>query len=371
MRKVPLADPSRFVDANRTELLSATEKIFNGGRYVLGPNVDAFEHEFASYVGTSSCISVANGTDALELALKASNVHGREVIIAPNAGGYSAVSTTAAGGTPKWADVDSMTLLMDCDSIMNLVSHATAAIVITHLYGLAFDVAELRTRLAEVRRSDVVIIEDCAQAHGAKINGQRVGSIGDMGCFSFYPTKNLGAIGDGGAVVTSNKDLNERLRLLRQYGWQDRYIQIFHGGRNSRLDEIQAAILLTGLKSLDERNSRRRSIIKRYSEAGIPVVHGRFAESDQYVAHLAICRDINRGSAVSAFEEFGVSTAIHYPVLDHDMPIYRDGAPSRTPNAARSVEEIYTLPCFPELRDDEVDQVISVFKEHIRLGQSS
>ena len=365
MPRIPLADPSRYILANSDFLIAATSDVLESGRYVLGSNVERFETEFANYVGVGQCISVANGTDALELALKAIGVQGREVIIAPNAGGYSAAATMAAGGTPRWVDIDKSTLLMDPESIIGALVPATAAIVVTHLYGLAFDVDELRCRLLEQSRSDVLIVEDCAQAHGAKINGRMVGSLGDIGCFSFYPTKNLGAIGDGGALTTDSEVLDNKLRAIRQYGWQDRYVQSVPGGRNSRLDELQAAFLRRGLETLDRRNEARRSIIKRYMSAGIPVVHGSFAESERYVAHLAVCRHYERDKVVGILGEAGITTAIHYPMLDQDFPVFDHLGKNLNKVAKECVGTIYSLPCFPELRDDEVDRVIEVYSSGI------
>ena len=245
-------------------LIAAMQRVVSSGWFVLGPEVRAFEEEFAAYCGTRHCVGVASGTDALELLLRALEVGPQdEVVAAPNAGMYSTTAILAVGATPVYADVDPATLTLSPQGVDPHITPRTKVVIATHLFGRMADVSGLRA-LAE--KHGVALVEDCAQCHGASLNGKRAGSWGDGATFSFYPTKNLGALGDAGAVVTSDVALARRVRNLRQYGWHDKYIVSDRGGRNSRLDELQAALLRVKLGFLERWNAQRKAIAKCYSQ---------------------------------------------------------------------------------------------------------
>ena len=262
---VPVHDPGRQVAAMATELEAAAQRVMRSGWYVDGAEVGAFEREFRSYCGQNHCIAVANGTDALELALRAVGCRaGHEVVTVANAGMYATTACLQVGATPVFADIDPDTLLISPASVAKALSPQTIAVVVTHLYGKVADVPAVAEVLAGRR---VAILEDCAQAHGARVSGRLAGTLGDIAAFSFYPTKNLGALGDGGAVLTGRSDLAERVRLLRQYGWERRFVSRVPYGRNSRMDELQASFLRAKLPKLDAWNARRRSVVERYRGA--------------------------------------------------------------------------------------------------------
>jgi len=333
--------------------------VLRSGWFVLGPEVKAFEEEFANYCGTAHCISLANGTDALELALRALDIGpGKTVLTVANAGMYGSAAILATGALPVYADILPDTLLMDVADLQRILGRQPVdAIVATHLYGLLADAPEI-VRLAHARK--IPVIEDCAQAHGAMLHGQKAGSFGDIGCFSFYPTKNLGALGDGGAAVASRADLAEKVRRLRQYGWSAKYHADLAGGRNSRLDEMQAAVLRVMLPMLDQWNKRRREIAARYSAkiahpaVAVPAIH-----AEEYVAHLYVIRTARRDSLKRHLAEAGIPSDIHYPVPDYAQTSCRHlfAGIDRTVTS-QACTEVLTLPCFPEMSDAEADMVI-------------
>src|SRR5882672_9262932 len=257
--------------AHKSAIDAAIQRVLDAGHYILGNEVRAFEAEFAAYIGRRHCIGVGSGTAALEIALRACDIGpGDEVITAA----HTAVATVAAielcGARPVFVDIEPIYYTLDPAKVARAISPSTKAIVPVHLYGQTADLLAL-TDIA--LRHGLRLIEDCAQAHGAELQGRRLGSFGDLGCFSCYPTKNLGAIGDGGMLVTDSDELARRCRLLREYGWAERYVSHMTGN-NSRLDEIQAAILRAKLPFLDEDNGRRRAIAARYDEhlSGSPSV---------------------------------------------------------------------------------------------------
>ena len=257
---VPLNDLERHNRPLLEELEAAVRAALGSGWYILGPRVWEFEAAFAAYCGAGECIGVGNGTDALELALRALGAGPGDVVAAAaNAGGYGTAAILATGAEPLYVDVDPATMLMDARALRAAVTPRTRAVLVTHLYGHMADMPALLEAAA-----GVPVIEDCAQAHGARLEGRHAGTWGAAGCFSFYPTKNLGALGDGGAVVTSGGELAARLRALRQYGWTAKYTAAVPGGRNSRLDELQAAVLLAKLPRLDAWNRRRGEIAAAY-----------------------------------------------------------------------------------------------------------
>ena len=356
---IPLNDLQRCVGAHVDAIKNAIDQVLASGRYVLGNAVASFEREFADYCGVAHCVGVGNGSDALELALRALGVAANdEVVTVANAAMYSTLAIRAIGATPVYADVDDATLTMNVASLRGVLTQETRAIIVTHLYGRLADIGAIKALAVS---AGLPLIEDCAQAHGAGLEGQRAGGFGNIGCFSFYPTKNLGAVGDGGAVTTDDAGLAARVRALRQYGWQQKYVVAVAGGRNSRLDELQAAVLRVKLRHLDVMNIRRRAIAQSYSNRirntriRTPAIEG-----ENHVAHLYIVRTAERESLRSHLAQHGVGTDIHYPLPDHRQPTVT-GTKSATslPTTEQACREVLTLPCFPEMTDAEADYVIT------------
>ena len=360
---VPVADPRRNVDVHRGELDAAVARVFSGARYVLGPEHDAFEAELRAYLGARHCLGVASGTDALELALLAVGCRpGDEIVTAANAGFYSSAAALSAGLHVRYAEIEETTLGLSAATVEAVLRPATRAVVVTHLYGL---VAEVEPIVALCHDRAVAVVEDCAQAAGARRGGRAAGTFGDAGTFSFYPTKNLAALGDGGAIATDRDDVAEAVRWLRQYGWEAKYRVVAPHGRNSRLDELQAAILRVRLPRLDGWNERRRAIARRYREA-LPGAAGRVVgcDGDDYVAHLAVAVVEDREGVRVRLREAEIGTDVHYPVPDHRQEVWNGAlADVHLPVTERVCERVVTLPCFPELTDKEVDRVCEALHE--------
>jgi dTDP-4-amino-4,6-dideoxygalactose transaminase len=350
-------DLQRGYSAQRAEVRAAAERVLESGWYVHGGEHDAFESELAAFLGTGSCIGVASGTDALELAIRALAPQPSAVIVmAANAGMYASTAARRAGARVRYADVDRTTMNLDWATVAPVLDDSVAAVVVTHLYGR---MAGIETIAAECGRRGIRVIEDCAQAIGAAGPGGRAGSIGDVAAFSFYPTKNLGALGDGGALATSQPEIAERLGRLRQYGWSAKYVVEGDGGRNSRLDEIQAAFLRVRLPHVDAWNRRRRAIISRYADAASGTAITVAPASDPaHAGHLAVALAERRDEVRDALSAHGVQTDVHYPVADHRQPAFaHDYRDVRLPNTDWLQSRIFSLPCFPELTDAEIDQV--------------
>ena len=355
--RVPLNDVSRHTRAIVDQQTRALDRVLKRGWYILGPENDTFEQAFAAYCGVTHAIGVANGTDALELALRALGVQaGQAVATVGNAGFYATAALLAIGAVPVFVDVDPETQLMSLDALRRAVHRASPqCVVVTHLYGRLADVEEIIDVCAA---RGIPVIEDCAQAHGARRGNRRAGSFGAAGCFSFYPTKNLGALGDAGAVVTRDLNIANRVRSLRQYGWDGKYRITRRHGRNSRLDEIQAAVLRAKLPYLDDWNSRRRDIARRYTnEISHPRVKCPTGFGDDHVAHLYVIRCENRAALRRHLESEGIVTDIHYPIPDHHQPAF-DFNSTGLPVTERLADEVLTLPCFPEITEDEIIRVI-------------
>ncbi len=355
---IPLNDLQRHSLAVADDVAAAMKRVAASGWYILGKEVAAFEQQFAAYCGASHCVGVANGTDAIELALRAAGVAaGSKVVTVGNAGLYSSIAILSIGAEPLFVDIDARTMLISTEKLARLDLSGVAAIVATHLYG---QLADMESILAIAAKHAIPVIEDCAQSHGAMRGGKRAGSFGTLGCFSFYPTKNLGAVGDGGAVTGNDAALIERLKQLRQYGWSKKYTATVAGGRNSRLDELQAAILRAKLPRLDAWNARRRAIGAIYAaRIRHPEVRVERTADESDVFHLYVVRARQRDSLAAHCREQGVGTDIHYPIADHLQPILA----GRLPGAAleetrRACDEVLTLPCFPEMSDAEAHAVV-------------
>lgn len=359
MIQVPLNDLSRIDVSIRSLVVADVASIVDEGTFFRGHFTTTFEAALSSRFDGRQSTCVANGTDALYLALAALEVgRGDHVATVANAGGYSTNAILHCGAVPAFVDVDPRTAQMAPDLLRDVLVNdgSISAVVVTHLYGLVGELAAIRQICDEF---EVALVEDCAQSFGAIVDGTPAGTVGDLATFSFYPTKNLGAYGDAGAVVSSTSGLDERVRSLAQYGWASRYDITLPGGINSRIDEIQAAILLRGLELLDEQNQRRREIAMRYQDA----LHGdRFLiadHSDRFVAHLAVMVTDDRDADIGLLGDAGIGTGIHYPIADHRQVAWQDVCDAASVPATESLQSrILTLPCFPGMTDSEVDHVV-------------
>ncbi len=355
---VPLNDLLRQTLALEPELSACLRRVLQSGWYILGKECQAFEQEFAAYCGVAHCVSVANGTDALELGLRALGVApGDAVATAANAGGYATTAIRQLGATPLYIDVAPATMTLSPSDLAARLNPSVRAVIATHLYG---HMADLPALLAVTDGARVPLLEDCAQAHGASLSARKAGSWGALGCFSFYPTKNLGALGDGGAITTNDAALAARVTSLRQYGWSAKYHSAEYG-RNSRLDELQAAILRVKLPHLDRWNARRRHIAAAYTRALAGAAIASPPDSaESYVAHLYVIRTARRDEVRAALRARGIATDIHYPVPDHLQLAAQafGGEPPTLPVTEQLAREVLTLPCYAELRDDEIATVV-------------
>jgi dTDP-4-amino-4,6-dideoxygalactose transaminase len=351
---VPFLDVSREIAELRTELDAAVAAVLDSGRFVLGERVAAFEHEFAAFCGAGAAVGVASGTDAVTIALQAVGIEpGAEVVVPANTCVPTVAGVEAAGAVPVLADVDPQTWTLDPASARAAVTERTAAILPVHLYGLCADVDALR-------ELGLPVVEDAAQAHGAELRGRRAGTLGDAAAFSFYPTKNLGALGDGGAVVTNDKQVAETARRLRAYGERERYESV-RSGWNSRLDELQAALLLAKLPHLERWNERRRAIASRYDELELERQH--VPQGFRHAHHLYVIRSRDRERARRRLAERGVETLVHYPRAVHQHPAYAHLARPGLDESERLAAEVLSLPLNPWLTDDEVEAVATALAE--------
>ncbi len=360
------AKPAAQYVAYKAEIDEAIQRVLNGQVYILGPEVKAFEAEFATWCGATHGVGVANGTDAIHLALRALGIGAGDEVITT---AHTAVATVAAiemaGATPVFADIEYDRFGLDPAGVDRAITPKTKAIVAVHIYGHPVDLGPL-IELAETH--GLHLVEDCAQAHGATWNGRKVGSIGVVGCFSLYPTKNLGAIGDGGIVVTSDPAIADRLRQLRQYGWvRPQHAEV--PGWNSRLDELQAAILRVKLSHLDEMTARRREIAARYTAGlrDLPLVLPGDVDGATHVYHLFVIRSAEREALRAHLATRSIHAGLHYAEPVHVQPAYVERFPASLPVTERIVHEILSLPMYPELSDADVDRVIDAVRSFHRI----
>lgn len=354
---VPLNDLGRAMRDDREALTAELQATLDSGYAIHGPGHAHFERELAEYVGVGIALGVASGTDALELAIKAAMPEGRDTVVtAANCGGYTTVAARRGGYRVQYADVDPASLCMTLETLLFALSPRVGVVVVTHLYGLLTDISGL---VEHCHSLGIRVVEDCAQAIGARLGGRAAGAWGDLAAVSFYPTKNLGAIGDGGAVLSSNQDLVDRVRTLRTYGWGRKYEIAGQGGVNSRLDELQARFLSWRLRTLDEKNRTRRSIVARYREAASGAgLHVMPADGEQSVAHLAIARTRDREAAMMHFSQLSIKTDIHFPIPDYRQQAYIAEYPGLSlTETEKAVDEVLTLPCFPEMTEREIERV--------------
>jgi dTDP-4-amino-4,6-dideoxygalactose transaminase len=359
--RVPFADLGRSTAALRGELDAAIAETLDSGWYVLGDQVSSFEEEFAAWSGTGHCAGVASGTDAIELALRALGVgSGDEVVTQANTCVPTVAGIERAGATPVLCDVEPVAATIDPASLAAAIGPRTKAVVPVHLYGQIGDIDAVIAAAG-----GLPVIEDCAQAHGARWGERRAGTTGALGAFSFYPTKNLGAIGDGGAVVTADESLAERLKRLRVYGQSDRYRHT-ERGVNSRLDELQAAILRVKLGAVEAGNRRRAEIAAIYTQAleGTAVRPLAVLPDRTHVFHLYVVRAPTRETVQAELEERGIGTLIHYPLPIHRQPAYEQlgHGPVPLPNSEALCNQVLSLPMYPELADAEVGAVAEALR---------
>lgn len=357
---VPLADSASDEAASRHEILTAVERVVVRGNYILGAEVARFETQMAERLGVAGAVGVASGTDALVLALLAVGVRPRdEVVTVSHTAGPTVAAIRMVGAVPVFADVDASTYCIDPAGLQACIGPRTRAAIVVHLYGHPADME----RIGEIAgKHSLPIIEDCAQAIDSNFRNRPVGSFGTVGCFSFYPSKNLGAIGDGGMVVAQDSEVVERVRALRTYGWSRPQFAEISGGRCSRLDEVQAAVLSVKLGRLAEVTERRRVLAERYREAfaDLPMVLPREMANCRHVYHLYVVRSKERDALASWLREHGVGTGIHYPCPVHVQPGLAEG--SRIPKPLAVTEsiarEVLSMPMFPSMTEAQQEHAI-------------
>lgn len=356
----------------KDEIDSAVLRVLDSGWYILGEEVRAFEEEFAAYIGVRFGIGVGSGTEALHLALRACGIFSGDEVITVS---HTAVATVAAielcGAKPVLVDILPDTFLIDPEKIERAITPRTKAIIPVHLYGQMADMEAIRW-IAD--RHGLHVIEDCAQSHGALLKGRRSGAWGDLSAFSFYPTKNLGAVGDGGMVVTDDPGLAEKVRGLRQYGWHQRYVSEFPG-LNSRLDELQAAILRVKLKYLDRWNEMRREKADRYTTLleGLSLDCPIAKEPQQHVYHLYVIRVKPRDRLKTFLKERGIETLIHYPIPIHLQKGYRHLGYriGSLPVTESCSDEILSLPLYPEISESNIEEVATQIAHFMKASRGS
>lgn len=369
MTPIPQADPRAGYLENKAAIDAAIARVLESGTYILGREVECFEHRFAKFVGAGHAVGCGNGTDALELALRACGIGAGDLVFTVS---HTAVATVAAieraGATPVLIDIETDGFAMDPAALERAVKSPPngrpAAVIPVHLYG---EPAALGEIAAIARSRGLRLIEDAAQSHGAEYRGRMTGSIGDFGCFSFYPTKNLGALGDAGGVTTSDAGLAAAAREIREYGWRDRYVSAVPG-INTRLGPLQAAILNVRLDAVAHDNARRQAIAARYDAglAGLPLkLPPRRAETT-HVFHQYVVRSPKRDMLREHLRHAGIGTGIHYPLPVHLHPAYQGRVPvgpGGLCNSEAAARDILSLPIYPQLSEVAVDRVVAVIRQ--------
>ena len=358
MEDVPFVDLTSQHKLIADEMARAIQGVIDRSQFVLGQEVEAFEREFATYCGVSHCVGVGSGTDALFLALKVCGIGaGDEVITASHSFVSTALAVSWTGATPVFVDIDPKTYTLDPQKAAEAVTPRTRAIMPVHLYGQC---AEMDSIVALAHRENLLVVEDAAQAHGAMMGSRKAGSLGNIACFSFYPAKNVGALGDAGAIVTGDANLAKRLRLLRNYGQAARYHHESMG-YNSRLDELQAAILRVKLRHLDDWNAMRSSAAGRYlAELRGLLDFPQTAPGRTHNFHLFVIRSDQRDALQEHLRARGVRTQIHYPIPIHLQNVYRD-LPHRGGDLAvteKAASQVLSLPMFPTITSQQLDRVV-------------
>ena len=343
------------------DYLELVNRAISAGKLVGGQIVSDFENDLAKYLDSKHVFSLASGMDALILSLTALQLPAKSrVLVADNAGGYASLAVLSTGHVPVFCDVSAKTFLIDLESLGDQVKGAQA-LIMTHLYGQMGNMAEV---MSWARERNIRVIEDCAQSFGASQSDKKSGTFGDIGAFSFYPTKNLGGIGDGGAICTSNQDYANRIKSLRQYGWSDRYNIVHANARNSRLDSINAAVLKAKLGSIDANNQTRREILQKYVDAfgDTPFFSYNVVARDN-VAHLAVGKTSNTQEMIKVFQENGVELSRQYPIPDSKQTgLNYLGVDFNNPVSQEVCEQVISIPIYPWLTEEQVDHVCDVIK---------
>ena len=359
---IPFNDFKREYQAHKPEVDLAIQRVLDSGHYILGKTVQTFEEEFSTYLGIAHTVGVANGMEALQLALMALDIGpGDEVITTSLSAVATALAIRAVGATPVFVDIDEY-YHTSADEIEKHLTPKTKAIIPVHLYGQPADIERI---CVIAKERNVAVIEDCAQAHGASVAGKKVGTFGVMSCFSFYPTKNLGAYGDGGAVVTNDAALAEKIRMMRNYGQKNRYEHLVYG-LNSRLDELQAGILSVKLQTLDQENAARNTVATQYRAAlqNIPQITLPLQRANVgHAYHLFVVQAERRNELQAFLKEKGIATLIHYPIPIHKQPIFPESHNVNLPVTERIVDQILSLPCNPFLTHEEVQYTCNLIAE--------
>ncbi len=364
---ISCGDPKAQYIAHQGEIDEAIHRVLDSGWYILGEETAAFEKEFADYIGVRYSIGVGSGTEALHLALTACGVsRGDEVITVSHTAVATVAAIELAGAHPVLVDIEPDYYTLDPSALEEVITPRTKAIVPVHLYGQPADVESI---MDISQGHNLWVIEDCAQAHGARFRGRRVGSWSDIACFSFYPTKNLGAIGDGGMVVTDDHELASKVRLLREYGWKQRFRSTIPGW-NSRLDEIQAAILRVKLQYLDEDNERRAQWARRYCEElhNCDLLLPKVRPDSTHVYHQFVVRSSQRDALQKFLMDQRIGAQIHYPMAVHQQPTYSTRLDIRSELSVTEqiVEEILSLPMYPELSKEGIERTFTAVQEFYR-----
>ena len=365
LQTLPVLDLTRARRRIEDELAGRWRRLLDSNAFVHGPEVQEFERRYAAWLGAAGCVGVANGTDALTVALRALDLKAGDEVLVPAFSFFAtAEAVVLAGGRPVFCDIEPATFNLDLADAAARVTPATVGLIGVHLYGRPFDVAAARALAA---RHGLWLLEDAAQAHGARYQEARVGTLGDLAAWSFYPSKNLGCFGDGGAVTGPRSELLERVRLLANHGQSERY-RHSHVGTNSRLDSLQAAVLNCRLGLLDEDNANRRSLAARYRERLSGVGDLAFPAEragDEAVFHQLTVRTARRAALAGALAGEGIATAVHYPSPLHHQPALSglSAVPPELPAATAAAAEVLCLPMFPELTAEEVDRVCSAIAD--------
>lgn len=364
---IPLVDLNKGWRSLKNEIDKAIKNVLSAGKFILGENVASFEREFAQYLGVSYAVGVASGTDALILSLKALGIKSGDEVIMPVNAYPTAFAVWATGAKIRLVDIDLLTFNIDPSKIEKAITSRTRAIIPVHMYGQAADMEPI-SNIA--KKHKLFLIEDVAQAHGAVYKGKKLGTLGDVGCFSFYPTKNLGCLGDGGLVVTKNYKIAQDIRELRMYGEKKRY-QSERKSTHSRLDELQAAILRVKLKKLDLWNQKRNQIAKWYREElkNTEVILPQEKSSGSHVYHLFVIRTRERDRLRKFLIKNRVETGIHYPLPIHLVKAFSDLGYRKGdfPEAEKTSRQILSLPCYPELTRPQVGRICKLIKNFLKL----
>jgi len=364
---IPCFDLSRQYRKIKKEIDKAMRDVFETSNFILGKEVELFEKKFANYVGTKHAIGVGNGTDALTLSLVACGIKGGDEVIVPSfTASPTVLAVSDAGANPVFVDIEPETYCMDPSLIKKQITKKTKAIIPVHLYGHP---ADMKPIMEIAVKYGIDVIEDACQAHGSEYRGRKAGSLGRVGCFSFYPTKNLGCFGDGGMVVTRDDELAERVRMLRCMGQKGRVYHSLIKGYNSRLDELQAAVLNVKLKYVDAWNAARRKNAKTYGKLlGETVVTPSEGKYAKHIYHLYVIRTQRRDWLRDVLARNSITTSIHYPIPVHLQKAYLGCCKGRgsLPITEKYADKIITLPMFPEMKTDEIERVAGIITDAMK-----